>query len=267
MQRLTTVNVKGSAHNVSDARVPTVAAQRHRRRTAARGEASTYILHDMNHPAHEIPPRGTSSRIGRRDAAGRSALTARVIELMVPMRRMFEVQPDAEQRATWRSLTIHQMEALVVLDRGSVAMRELCDQLDISESAGTALVDRLVARGMVERHPDPADRRLVRVALSDEARAMTEQYRALKRDRAAEALSVLSSEDLATLVRICEAITAPSLVADRPGATDRRPPRAGGQSMAHRPTAGETRSTRQTREPEHHSSKSHSSEGHSPKGH
>jgi len=192
------------------------------------------------------------------------------------MRRMFEVQPDDEQRAKWRSLTIHQMEALVVLDRGSVTMRALCDHLDISESAGTALVDRLVARSMVERHPDPVDRRLVRVALSDEARAMTEQYRVLKRDRAAEALSVLSSEDLATLVRICEAITAPSLVPDRTGAVDLKP-RPGGQSAAQRPAAGGTRHTKQTREPGHrrpeprlredHSTEDHRSEDHRSEDH
>lgn len=204
----------------------------------------------MNSPAQEIPSGGRGGRVGRQGAPRRAALTARVIELMLPMRRMFEVQPDDEQRAKWRSLTIHQLEALVVLDRGSVTMRALCDHLDISESAGTALVDRLVARGMVERHTDPADRRLVRVALSDEARAMTEQYRALKRDRAAEALSVLSSEDLATLVRICEAITAPSLVPDRPHATDRTP-RAPTQPMADRPASGETPHAQQTSEPGH----------------
>jgi len=198
----------------------------------------------MNNPAQELPSRRGNGRVGRQGATGRAALTARVIELMLPMRRMFEVQPDDEQRAKWRSLTVHQMEALVVLDRGSVTMRALCDHLDISESAGTALVDRLVARGMVERHPDPADRRLVRVALSEEARAMTEQYRALKRDRAAEALSVLSSEDLATLVRICEAITAPSLVPDRPQATDRKP-RSAIRPMANHP-APEAPPTHQT---------------------
>ena len=113
-----------------------------------------------------------------------------------------------EHRALWRSLTVHQLEALVALENGPVSMRELCDRLEISESAGTALVDRLAARGLVERRADPADRRVVRIAAGEDARAMVAQYRQLKQRRLAAVLADLPTDDLATLVRIYETVLA-----------------------------------------------------------
>jgi len=156
-------------------------------------------------------PAAVTDRDDRRTL--RDGLLADVTELLPALWRALDVRPDAEQRAQWRSLTVHQLEALVVLDQATLTMRELCEQLDISESAGTALSDRLVARGMVERHVDPEDRRVVRLAMSDQARSMAEQYRALKRRHTAEALSVVSTGDLTALVRICRTLTADAEVA------------------------------------------------------
>lgn len=166
------------------------------------------LLHVMNNSS-------TATHSSVADAPGaartrRRALLRRLLELAPAVRRAFEVRLDAEERALWRSLTIHQLEALVVLKDGSVSMRELCDRLEISESAGTALADRLIARGLVERQADPADRRVVRVTASEAARAMVAQYRDLKQQRLATLLADLSTDDLATLVRIHEAVLASS---------------------------------------------------------
>lgn len=128
------------------------------------------------------------------------------MELAPSVRRAFDVRPDPAQRATWLSLTVHQLEALAVLDGSSCTMRELCEHLDISESAGTALTDRLAARDMVARHGDPEDRRVVRLSLTDNARDMVAKYRDLKRRRMADLLSAVDTDDLATLVRIYEAV-------------------------------------------------------------
>ena len=130
----------------------------------------------------------------------------RLLDLAPAVRRAFEVKLDAEHRALWRSLTVHQLEALVALEGGPTSMRSLCDRLEISESAGTALVDRLAGSGLVERQDDPDDRRVVRIAASDAARAMVAQYQELKRDRLATVLADLPTDDLATLVRIYESV-------------------------------------------------------------
>lgn len=124
------------------------------------------------------------------------------------MRRLFDVRPSPEERARWRSLTVHQLEALAELQQGNLTMKELCQRLDISESSGTALSDRLVAHGMVTREADESDRRVVRLALSDDARAMVQRFQALKRDRIAEVLAGLGDDDLASLARIHETLLA-----------------------------------------------------------
>src|ERR1700733_15353873 len=47
-------------------------------------------------------------------------------------------------------------------------MRKLAQQLDYDASNLTTLVDRLAARGAVERHADPADRRVKALVLTPE---------------------------------------------------------------------------------------------------
>jgi len=164
---------------------------------------SVPVAHARASGAETAQPRGQGAA-GKR--AARDQMVGRFIESLPGMRKVFEVRLDRQQRAAWRPLTIHQLEALVVLDRSSVTMRELCDELDISESAGTALSDRLVAQGFVERCADPNDRRVVRLTMSQQARAMAEQYRSVKHRHVADVLAVLEPEELASLVHICEQI-------------------------------------------------------------
>ena len=133
----------------------------------------------------------------------------RLLELTPSIRRAFEVRLS-EERAQWLALTGHQLEALAALKEGSLTMRSLCERLDISESAGTALSDRLVARGMVARETDPSDRRVVRLALTDQATTMVERYRQLKSGHAAQLLSTLSHDDLERLVEIYETLVSAS---------------------------------------------------------
>jgi DNA-binding MarR family transcriptional regulator len=147
---------------------------------------------------------------GSRRRASRDRLVERFMELVPTVRRAFDVRPGPGERAEWLSLTRHQLEALAALQEGGLTMRCLCERLDISESAGTALSDRLVARGMVARETDPADRRVVRLVLTGEARAMVERYHQMKRTRIAELLSALRRDDLERLVHIYEALASAS---------------------------------------------------------
>jgi DNA-binding MarR family transcriptional regulator len=50
-------------------------------------------------------------------------------------------------------------------------MGELADAVVISRSGLTGLVDRMAAAGLVDRTADPADRRSIRLRLSDAGRA------------------------------------------------------------------------------------------------
>lgn len=64
-------------------------------------------------------------------------------------------------------LTLPQYRVLVFLDAGERPASHVAALLGVAPSTVTAAVDGLVARGLVERQADPADRRKVVLALTD----------------------------------------------------------------------------------------------------
>ncbi len=70
-------------------------------------------------------------------------------------------------------LTLPQYRALLFLRRGTVAPSTLAGQLAVTRPTITALMDGLVARGLVERRQDPIDRRRTEhVLTTDGGRAL-----------------------------------------------------------------------------------------------
>ncbi len=85
-------------------------------------------------------------------------------------------------------------------------MSELAKHMSISESAATALIDRLFAQGLVSRFSDPKDRRMVKVGLSSYAERMIVQIEENRRRTVELLLSALEDEQLVTLVELLETI-------------------------------------------------------------
>ncbi|WP_210503267.1 MarR family winged helix-turn-helix transcriptional regulator [Nocardioides xinjiangensis] len=56
------------------------------------------------------------------------------------------------------------------LSREQIGPAEVARRLEVSTAAATGIVDRLVARGHVERRPHPADRRRTQLVLTDSGR-------------------------------------------------------------------------------------------------
>lgn len=71
-------------------------------------------------------------------------------------------------------ISLPQYRLLVYLSERSEAASVLADALAVRPPSVTALVDGLVARGLVERRPDVVDRRRVTHALTDEGRRTLE---------------------------------------------------------------------------------------------
>ncbi len=65
-----------------------------------------------------------------------------------------------------------------------VTMGELSQALDTPVSTATRVVDTLVEQGVVERRPDPGDRRVVRVALTPAGQALYAAANGFLRKRA-----------------------------------------------------------------------------------
>jgi len=85
---------------------------------------------------------------------------------------------EYELAAAHHSLTGAQARLLTLLAREPTPMRKVAKQLKCEPSNVTGIVDRLESRGLVERRPDPADRRVKLAAATDDGLAMAEELRA-----------------------------------------------------------------------------------------
>jgi len=145
---------------------------------------------------------------GTRTSATRQALIDRMSALKPALDRKMRVRLPDDLRADLQSITIHQLEALSLLDRGGLRMSELARELDISEPASTALADRLVRGGLVERHADPDDRRIVRLELSRAGRDLMSRWGSHRRRMMTATFEVLSDRQLTALIDILETLAA-----------------------------------------------------------
>jgi MarR family transcriptional regulator for hemolysin len=73
---------------------------------------------------------------------------------------------DADKRARAHDMTRAQWGILIWLERQpGISQKELAELLEVEPITVARLIDRLEARGMVERRPDPRDRRIWRLHL------------------------------------------------------------------------------------------------------
>ncbi|WP_428485324.1 MarR family winged helix-turn-helix transcriptional regulator [Rhodopila sp.] len=80
---------------------------------------------------------------------------------------------DADKRARLHDMTRAQWGILIWLERQpGISQKELAEFLEVEPITVARLIDRLEARGMVERRPDPRDRRIWRLHLLPPARAV-----------------------------------------------------------------------------------------------
>ena len=89
----------------------------------------------------------------------------------------------ADQRARHFGISRAQWGVLVRLDRSEgLKQSELAEILDLQPISLTRLLDRLAKNGLIERRPDPNDRRANRLYLTPAARPLLEQLVKLGRD-------------------------------------------------------------------------------------
>jgi DNA-binding MarR family transcriptional regulator len=86
------------------------------------------------------------------------------------------VRTRADQRAREHAMTRAQWMILVRLDwQPGMSQSDLANLLEVEPITVARLVDRLEARGMVERRPDPQDRRIWRLHLTAAAQPMLKE--------------------------------------------------------------------------------------------
>jgi DNA-binding MarR family transcriptional regulator len=123
-------------------------------------------------------------------------LTREVVDLIGTI--VARYHEEYEVAAAEHQLTGAQAGVLTLLAREPMPMRGIARQLKCEPSNVTGIVDRLEARGLAERRPHPADRRVKLAAATEEGRRTAEGLRG-SLNFAREPLAALSAQERASL--------------------------------------------------------------------
>ena len=100
-------------------------------------------------------------------------------------------------------VTPSQVRAIRVLaTHGGVRSSELAQHLRIAPRSATEVVDALEAKGLVERSPDPGDRRATVVGLTARGHELSDEVRRARGVEAEKLFERLTKTDRAALARI-----------------------------------------------------------------
>ncbi|MFD6249517.1 MarR family winged helix-turn-helix transcriptional regulator [Streptomyces roseolus] len=88
-------------------------------------------------------------------------------------------------------------------------MADLAARLEVVPRAVTSLVDGLEAARRVRRVPDPSNRRVIRIELTDEGRATLRELRSARRAAAEDILAPLTVEQREVLGGLLTALAGP----------------------------------------------------------
>ena len=103
----------------------------------------------------------------------------------------------ADQRARLTGMTRAQWVVLVWLERKpGITQNELASLVEVEPITIARLVDRLEARGVVERRHDPKDRRVRRLHLTEAATPLLEVVHAYRRESNLVLTEGVGSEDV-----------------------------------------------------------------------
>jgi len=89
---------------------------------------------------------------------------------------------------------------------GEPKMGVLAASLDLNARTITTAVDTLEREGILERRPDPTDRRATRLLLTDAGRAQVAEWQAFQRQLAERAMAPLGADERRSLGRLLDKI-------------------------------------------------------------
>ena len=147
-----------------------------------------------NRCCYPIPMTQDGDVTGERDSAGDESLS----EAFRSVAR--RLRATSQETLTPWDITPSQLRALRVLRRhGKMRLSELSEHLHIAPRSTTEVVDALETRGLIQRRPDPGDRRATLVELTEHGAGVLE---AIRGTEAGQVFGRLSQADRAHLVRI-----------------------------------------------------------------
>jgi DNA-binding MarR family transcriptional regulator len=134
---------------------------------------------------------------GQRDPASEESLAE---SFWAVARRLREV--SSESLAPWDITPAHWRALRVLKRHGTMRLSELSVHLGIAPRSATEVVDALEDRSLVQRRPDPGDRRATLVELTEQGHSVLDAVRAARGSEAERFFGRLSPADRAHLARI-----------------------------------------------------------------
>ena len=86
-----------------------------------------------------------------------------------------------------------------LVESNSSPISQIADNLGISKSNMTPIIDNLISYGLVNRYPDSRDRRILRVELTDKASKLLDSFRIAICNSFVEKISPLSDDEVVML--------------------------------------------------------------------
>lgn len=110
---------------------------------------------------------------------------------------------------TERGLTMPQARVLFMLgERPGASAGELAEGLGVAPPTVTGMTDRLLKQGLIVRREDPRDRRVVRLALSDEGTRLITEVSQMSKARLRDVFGRMPDKRLEVLTDLLEELTA-----------------------------------------------------------
>ena len=131
---------------------------------------------------------------------GKSQLVQEVVQLERQVGRII----GQHVPSVWidSGLTLTQLRSLfLIANKGSTNFRKLAEALRVTPSNVTGIVDHLVEQGLVSRTQNPEDRREMTLQATDEGKALVANLKETGINHMTQILSLLSLEELNSLVR------------------------------------------------------------------
>jgi DNA-binding MarR family transcriptional regulator len=162
-------------------------------------------------PASEHGQHGQHGQHGEHladvDRVTEAVLTASRLLVAVSARSLSEVEDN---------LTLPQFRALVILaSRGPLRLTHLAEHLAVNPSTAMRMAERLAASGMIDRSPNPENRRESILALTDTGRTVVDQ---VTNRRRREIAAVVQRMPAAHRDRLVDALEAFSTAGGEPAA-------------------------------------------------
>ncbi|WP_194905910.1 MarR family winged helix-turn-helix transcriptional regulator [Catenulispora rubra] len=155
--------------------------------------------------SHSAKPHATTTRPGS-DALGD---VDRVTEAVLTASRLLVAVSARSLSETEDSLTLPQFRALVVLStRGPLRLTHLAEHLAVNPSTAMRMAERLNAAGMIDRAPNPENRRESILSLTDAGCRVVEQVTERRRGEIAAIVERMPVEQRDSLIEALEAFSA-----------------------------------------------------------